>query len=325
MNDRAVSVLDAYDLEVLSTSKGRGAILCETSQGMKILKEYTGSREKLELQEALLLRVKEQGQVLTEQLVRNREGELLTADADQVRYIVKDYFGGRECNRKDWGECRQAVRTLAKLHEAMRDTGLETACELPCVSLWEEFSRHNRELKKVRKYILQKGQKSFFERYLLQNFDLFLEQAFQIEEELSADPDGKEKKEAGTYCHGDYQYHNLLYGGGRFAVINFEKLGSDSQMKDLYLFLRKLLEKNNWPLQAGMELLQTYGQARPLSGEDKKQLYYRFAYPEKFWKIVNFYYNSGKAWIPDKNQEKLEKLLNQEKEHTRFVDSLREL
>ena len=29
------------------------------------------------------------------------------------------------------------------------------------------------------------------------------------------------------------------------------------------------------------------------------------SYPEKFWKIVNFYYNTGKAWIPEKNMEKL--------------------
>ena len=52
------------------------------------------------------------------------------------------------------------------------------------------------------------------------------------------------------------------------------------------------------------------------------QLYYRFAYPEKFWKIVNFYYNSGKAWIPGRNMEKLEKLLMQEKEKKDFLETI---
>ncbi len=52
------------------------------------------------------------------------------------------------------------------------------------------------------------------------------------------------------------------------------------------------------------------------------QLYYRFAYPEKFWKIVNFYYNSGKAWIPGRNREKLENLLRQEEEKKAFLDSV---
>ena len=40
MNDRCVSLLDNYDVEVLRTTKGRGAILCETNQGMLIFKEY---------------------------------------------------------------------------------------------------------------------------------------------------------------------------------------------------------------------------------------------------------------------------------------------
>ena len=52
------------------------------------------------------------------------------------------------------------------------------------------------------------------------------------------------------------------------------------------------------------------------------QLYYRFAYPEKFWKIVNFYYNSGKAWIPGRNMEKLEKLFAQDKEKQDFLEAI---
>ena len=37
------------------------------------------------------------------------------------------------------------------------------------------------------------------------------------------------------------------------------------------------------------------------------------------WKIVNYYYNSGKAFIPGKNAEKLEVILNQEKEKQKFI------
>ena len=42
MNDRAVSVLSEYDFEVIRTWKGRGAILFETPEGIRILKEYGG-------------------------------------------------------------------------------------------------------------------------------------------------------------------------------------------------------------------------------------------------------------------------------------------
>ncbi len=50
MNDRCVSLLDNYDVEVLRTTKGRGAVLCETNQGMLIFKEYMERRNKIFLQ-----------------------------------------------------------------------------------------------------------------------------------------------------------------------------------------------------------------------------------------------------------------------------------
>ena len=63
-----------------------------------------------------------------------------------------------------------------------------------------------------------------------------------------------------------------------------------------------------------------YGKEKRLSASDTLQLYYRFAYPEKFWKIANFYYNSGKAWIPGRNMEKLERLLAQRKIKKAFLE-----
>ncbi len=119
-----------------------------------------------------------------------------------------------------------------------------------------------------------------------------------------------------------YQYHNIIQTPGGMALINFEKCVRDNPVRDLYLFMRKLLEKNNWSQSLGDILLRSYDEEKGLTEKDYMQLYYRFAYPEKFWKIVNFYYNSGKAWIPGRNMEKLEKLLMQEKEKKDFLETI---
>ena len=63
MNDRAVELLEQYEIEVLHTKKGRGAILCDTSQGTLILKEYTGTPERIGLQNKLLHKIAEKGLV----------------------------------------------------------------------------------------------------------------------------------------------------------------------------------------------------------------------------------------------------------------------
>ena len=67
MNDRALAVLEKYDIEVLRSWKGRGAILCETKNGMKILKEYKGSPERLSLQQELLQNIIHNGYTNIEQ------------------------------------------------------------------------------------------------------------------------------------------------------------------------------------------------------------------------------------------------------------------
>ena len=69
--------------------------------------------------------------------------------------------------------------------------------------------------------------------------------------------------------------------------------------------------------------MQTYEKIRHMEKEEYRKLYYRLAYPEKFWKVVNFYYNSGKAWIPDKNMEKLLRITGQEKSKQQFLESFK--
>ena len=41
MNDRVLSLLENYDLTVLRSRKGRGAIILETEQGLYQIREYT--------------------------------------------------------------------------------------------------------------------------------------------------------------------------------------------------------------------------------------------------------------------------------------------
>ena len=123
----------------------------------------------------------------------------------------------------------------------------------------------------------------------------------------------------GCLCHGDFQHHNALVYDERVYIINFEKYVVDHPMRDFSLFFRKVMEKNNWKEEIGQLMLQSYQRQKPLSEEDRIQLYCRLSYPEKFRKIVNFYYGSSKVWIPDKNMEKLDKILKQEEEKTNFL------
>ena len=181
MNDRAVSLLEQYDIEVQNTKKARGAFLCETNLGTLIFKEYNGNQERLSVQNRLLTSIESAGHIWAEHIMTNKEGSLLVQDMDGTRYILKTYREGRECNIADRQECLEAVRLLARLHECTRVERLP-GDYIPVFSPTKEYEKRNRELKRVRKYLKQRSQKSLFEIHLLQCFDTFYEQALKVSE-----------------------------------------------------------------------------------------------------------------------------------------------
>ena len=92
-----------------------------------------------------------------------------------------------------------------------------------------------------------------------------------------------------SVCHGDYTYHNVVNCGKYTATVNFEKCHMGIQVEDLYMFLRKVLEKNRWDISLGERLLSEYEKVRGLTKQERENLYIRLSFPEKFWKLANQY------------------------------------
>lgn len=321
MNDKVVALLEQYDIEVLRTRKGRGAILCETPKGVLILKEYMGNEARLTLENTVLQQIAAQGSVKVDSLLATKEGALFVKDRDGVSYILKTYYDGRECNIKEREECLMAMQLLARLHQSMELEKLPSEAVLR--TPLQEYEKRNKELTRIRSYLRKKRQKQPFERLLLGAADLYLEQAKQVTEEWRSYEERLWDSQGSAQCfHGDYQYHNIILFEKEWYVTNFEKCQYGSPVTDIYLLMRKLLEKSNWSVTLGKELLEAYQQIRPICAYDSIDLHYRLAYPEKFWKIANFYMNSRKAWIPEKNYEKLEKLLEQEAARQLFLEEM---
>ena len=219
VNDKAVSVLENYDMEVIRTFKGRGTIICDTTKGLRVLKEYNGSTEKLELLE--LLQEKVNHIVRTDMIVRNKEGELFCKDSDGITYIVKEQIEGRECNYKNEEEILQAFRAMAKLHQTMRDNS-DMAGSMPIHYYVEEMEKHTKECRRVRNYLRRLKIKTDFERALLQEYNYFMERAEDImQKAMEEDREEYENfvRTNGFFCHGDYQYHNVIFVKNDIAVI----------------------------------------------------------------------------------------------------------
>ncbi len=332
MNDSYLEVLEQYDGEFAGVRRGRGAWICEWSDGVKVLKEYRGTLKRLEFEEQVLGQLRENGGIQVDQYVRNREGELLTAAPDGTKYILKDWFLNRECSLKDSWEVLTAVSRIAGLHKAFRQIPWQEewamGSSLP-PKLDEEMQRHSREMKRARNFIRGKRKKNEFELCVIKHFDDYYEQALAAQSGLAQlapqQPGLAHPGHAGHsqqpyfLCHGDLDQHHVLIGDQDMAFIEFNQMHLGQQMTDLYRFMRKVMEKYGWNERLGASMMESYDRVLPISGEDRKTLYCLFLYPEKYWKQLNYYFNANKAWVPDKNVEKLKSMEEQEAARKRFL------
>ncbi|GHU63241.1 hypothetical protein FACS189418_6140 [Clostridia bacterium] len=326
MNERGTEVLKQYNLQVLSTQKTRGAILCDTNEGKKLLKEYRGSIRRLEFEYEVLTSLKERGLPYVDRCLRNEEGNLCSKEHGNEKYILKDWYIGRECDVKNLEEVLLVIRQLATLHKLFRQIPQQESWSLGSVEIppiVKEYEKHNKELKRARIYMRNKHKKTEFEFMVMEQYPIFYEQAVMAYEGIKKLTEENEMPPK-FLCHGEFSHHHLYFISEGIAIVEFSKMHLGIQVDDLYHFMRKIMEKNSWSIDYGQGMLEIYHQELPLQPYEKQYLYYLFLYPEKYWKQINFYYNANKAWIPFRHIEKLKSIQAGAESKNRFMHWLKE-
>lgn len=243
-------------------------------------------------------------------------------------YVVRRWFPGEEGNFRNAEFLKRAAAALGKLHNAMEVLKVpeELAVFHSSMALPETWQKHNRELKRIRRYILNKKQKNEFETLFLSIEEGYLNTAQKACELLAQGISQQLFSEAAKqqlFCHGSYNYHNLLDSRMGLATVCFENTGIGVPVFDLYQMMRKLLEKNRWEKGLAIDVLREYEKQRRLDRRERELLYIMLLYPEKFWKVSNHYYNSRKSWINRIDIVKLEELGRQQEKRQEALEYLR--
>ena len=323
MRDYGISVLEQYELHVNSTRRIRGAVLCDTDQGLFLLKESSRQTARIHTVAEIYTMLKEGGFEMTDYLIPTQAGEYVATAEDGTAYLLKKWYTGRECDIRKEPELKEAAGTLARIHQILR--GGETQAKWEYEGLESEFERHNKELRKVRAFVRKQSVKGEFEHLFLQSYEQMYEQAEEALLRLkTANPEVLEEKaeQEGQMVHGEYNYHNILIGREGCAVTGFDRARRGVQLEDLYYFLRKCLEKNRFDERMGYQIIRSYDGVEPLHRREREYLAVRLSYPDKFWKIANTYYHSNKAWLPEKHVEKLRACVSASEEKKRFLRNI---
>ena len=294
MIEKCLEMAEFYDVSVNKAIRGRGA-------------------------------VKDKGFENVDNIVKTKEGGLVAKDEFETMYILKDWCVGKDCNARSEVDVVRGVEILATLHNITENVEILGDSNFYCESPLEEYERHNVELKRVKNYIRSKKKKVEFEYDILRHFDEYYSYAVEATISLKkTDIEAMIEKANSdvSICHGNYNYHNIIFLGNNCAVTDFDRSGKGLLVKDLYFYLRKVMEKHNWDLKIGYNILDKYNKIRPMSQEENRILKIMLMYPEKFWKVVNQYYNSNKSWIPDKNVEKLRAVYEGQLKKEEFIKKM---
>lgn len=320
MDDKLLEIVNQYKISVRNTYRGRGATICVTDKGIKIVKEFHGSAGKLmdeyKLKEGLMAN----GFPYVDQYVKNKEDGFFSLDRYQVTYIVKDYFEGKECDIRNVTDVLNAGENLARFHETANKIEISQRTKDTYQSCVQMLYKRNQELKRVRMYLKTVQRKGEFELIYINHFEEFWKQANDAFLQLQH-LESKGNGDRIGICHGEYNQHNLLkIDKSSLATINFEHFYYNNQLLDLYQFLRKTLEKNHYSMDYAKALMKGYDSVISLQSKDYVFLYIMLAYPEKIWKISNHYFNSKKCWIPPKTIEKLNDTIGQSDKKYQFLE-----
>ena len=319
MYNQSEAILQQYDLEIKQISRGRGAYICETDEGMKLLTPFRGSKERAMFLREVLLRLNEDG-FAAEQITLTKDGEAAATDDMGMRYWLKDMFIGGECSTNREQDMMRAVTELAKLHTAL----ICCAPDIPDFMLTERNDpsnvcrRHYRELIKVKNYVYARHSRNEFERRFLAQYDHYMLDATEAIRIL----DEEELHPVKGLCHGDFNQHNILRTTEGFRIVHYENMSYTTPIVDLANFVRKMLEKNNWEKGLGIRLLEHYDKERAMSADEKRLLYVVLLFPEKFWKVSNHYSNSRKTWISEREIEKLDRMRTLEPARSGFLENM---
>lgn len=327
MRDNEFAILEQYDIDVKNTRKVRDGVLCESRQGLFLIKELRFSEKRLRVLERLGEHLREQGCENIDWILKTKENALCCESEEGIKYFLKKWCSGKECDIYKEKDVLDASANLAKIHRVLCGfDGKEEGTDVMLAeNLSREYFRHNREMKKVRSFMRDKVDKGEFELAYLKHFEEMYAMADGALKALESSNYQKlfaEAKQQGALVHGDYNYHNIIMNHMGIVTTNFEHVHSNIQVTDLYYFIRKVMEKNHWNASLGYQILESYQKINSFKDGEMEYIAICLAYPEKFWKVANSYNRCRKVWIPAKNLEKLELVIKQTEEKKAFLKTI---
>ncbi len=126
-------------------------------------------------------------------------------------------------------------------------------------------------------------------------------------------------RKEGMLCHHDYSYQNILLKNDKTSIINFDYCNLELKIYDIVNMLRRRMRKCNWDIHKAKIILDVYREIEPLEADEIKVMKSMLLFPQKFWRVINRYYNSKRCWAQKNFTSILMDVISEKESHIQFM------
>jgi len=316
------SVQGHYDIQFESICNSRDFNIITSSVGEKYI------LKKVRMQPKRVIFVHEIKEYLYKNDFMNTDRYILTKENTpcftyrENVFVLSKNIDGEICCFENHNHVKETSGLLASMHKASKGFKPSVDCipreELGIIPL--NFKKRLEELKKLKK-TANKG-KSKFDFMFIQNCDFFIDLAedalYELKDSKYEDIVSAAKK-TGCICHHDFTHHNIIFTCRGAYLKNFEYSSIEIKEYDIANFIRRKMRRCNWDAYEAEKILLQYTKILDISSEEFEVLGIILKFPQKFWRIVNRYYNSKKTAFEKNYIQSLDEVIQEAKYHNKFL------
>ncbi len=323
--DREVS--EKFGLDVKNLVPYKDTLMAVTPQGRKVIRKIPFSTDRLKFIHGAKEHLISNGFTGVDRYICTLDGEPYFSYEGSF-YTMVNFTEGKESNFDNDADVQRAAVTLGLMHTASKGYVAPQDCKIQddLGKLPGYFNKRLEDIRKMKKQA-RKG-KSRFDQLFLEQADYFCEIGECAASELLESYYEQlvaETRQDGLFCHHDYTHHNILIDGQNVTVTNFDFCCYELRVYDIANFIRRKMRKCDWDISKTELIINSYTSVDPLSDEELAVMGVILKFPQKFWRVVNRYYNSRRSWSEKSFVLRLQEVIDEMEPHKAFLEEYKKM
>ena len=313
MRELAESLKNSFDIEINNIVPFKDNFIIYNSTGKMLLKKAVMSTERIDFIHKAKQHLSKNNFSSIDAFIVTKNNEPYIRLNNNI-YTLTNIIDGVEINFDKPIDVLKSSYLLANFHKSSRGFLLpdDSFKKDDLGNLPSLYKKRLCEIKRAKKLATKNRTK--FDYLLLNYIDYFYELGLHVIGKLEAsnylDLVNETRKE-GSFCHHEFTHNNIVIKDNTYFLINFDFCSYELKIYDLCNLIKRKLRKCDWDICEAEKIINFYRELVPLSHDELYIMKLMLMFPQKFWRVINTYYNSKKNLSDKIYKSKLTSVINE--------------